>query len=316
MAKRRRRTHRVALPPPPSPRTTPGLVSARRVVPAHIARPEYAITGEPNERTNRNVRTADEIARMRVAGQLAAEVLIAVGEAVRPGISTDELDRITHEETLARDGYPSPLNYRGFPKSVCTSLNDVICHGIPDSTKLVDGDIINIDVTVFHDGVHGDTNCTFLVGDVDPGSVALVHATYDATEAGIGAVRPGARINDIGRAIERSVDGTHYGIVREFIGHGIGPEFHTSLQIPHYYTASARMEIVENMTFTVEPMITVGPADLYMWDDDWTAVTVSGQRCAQFEHTLVVTADGCERLTVTADGRCAADQYIRTTVNG
>lgn len=246
---------------------------------------------------------------MRVAGRIAAEVLIEVGRAVAPGVTTDELDRIGHEACIARDAYPSPLNYRGFPKSLCTSVNEVICHGIPDSRKLVDGDIVNVDVTAFIDGVHGDTNATFVVGEVDEASRALIRATRAAMHAGIETVRPGSRINEIGRAIESSVKGGTYGVVREFIGHGIGDQFHTSLQIPHYYQASARTVLEEGMTFTIEPMITIGNPALYVWDDDWTAVTLSGQRCAQFEHTLLVTADGYELLTVPGDQPPAEEQF-------
>jgi methionyl aminopeptidase len=242
---------------------------------------------------------------MRVAGRLAAEVLLEVGAAVAPGITTDELDRICHEATIARDSYPSPLNYRGYPKSLCTSVNEVICHGIPDSRKLQNGDVVNLDVTVFHDGVHGDTNATFLVGEVDQASIALVLATRDALHAGISVVKPGVRVNEIGRAIEASVAGMGYGVIREFIGHGIGDQFHTSLQIPHYYDPRHRVVLEEGMTFTIEPMITIGSPALYVWDDDWTAVTVSGQRCAQFEHTLLVTADGVEMLTLPATGQAA-----------
>ena len=280
-----------------------------RTVPSRIALPDYAHTGRPSDRRSRAVRTPEEIPKMRLAGQLAAEVLIEVGEVIAPGVTTDELDRVGHEAAIARDSYPSPLNYRGFPKSLCTSVNEVVCHGIPDSRKLEEGDIVNIDVTVFHDGVHGDTNCTFLVGEVDPASRYLIEATYAATYAGIGAVRPGALVNHIGLAIERSVDQSRYGIVEEFIGHGIGDQFHTSLQIPHYYSRQATTKIEAGMTFTVEPMITIGPADVRIWDDDWTAVTESLQRTAQFEHTLLVTEDGAEILTVTAEGRCAADRY-------
>ena len=308
MAKRKRKS-RLTLSPPPSAPVRPGLLSPMRTVPSRIALPDYAHTGRPSDRRSRAVRTPEEIPKMRLAGQLAAEVLIEVGEAIAPGVTTDELDRVGHEAAIARDSYPSPLNYRGFPKSLCTSVNEVVCHGIPDSRKLEEGDIVNIDVTVFHDGVHGDTNCTFLVGEVDPASRYLVEATYAATYAGIGAVRPGALVNHIGLAIERSVDQSRYGIVVEFIGHGIGDQFHTSLQIPHYYSRQATTKIEAGMTFTVEPMITIGPADVRIWDDDWTAVTESFQRTAQFEHTLLVTEDGAEILTVTAEGRCAADRY-------
>ncbi len=285
------------------------MVSPRRTVPAGIARPEYALTGEPSSRASRAVRTPEEIEHMRIAGRIAAEVLIEVGTAVAAGVTTDELDRIGHDACIARGAYPSPLNYRGFPKSLCTSVNEVICHGIPDSRKLLEGDVVNVDVTAFIEGVHGDTNATFVVGEVDDASRDLVRITRQAMHAGIATVRPGSRINEIGRAIEAAVKGGNYGVVREFIGHGIGDQFHTSLQIPHYYQASARTVIEEGMTFTIEPMITIGSPALYVWDDDWTAVTLSGQRCAQFEHTLLVTSDGVEILTV-PDGSPPAEELF------
>jgi methionyl aminopeptidase len=285
------------------------MVSPRRTVPAGIARPEYALTGEPSSRASRAVRTPDEIEHMRIAGRVAAEVLIEVGSAVAAGVTTDELDRIGHDACIARGAYPSPLNYRGFPKSLCTSVNEVICHGIPDSRKLLEGDVVNVDVTAFIEGVHGDTNATFVVGEVDDASRDLIRITRQAMHAGIATVRPGSRINEIGRAIEAAVKGGNYGVVREFIGHGIGDQFHTSLQIPHYYQASARTVIEEGMTFTIEPMITIGNPALYVWDDDWTAVTLSGQRCAQFEHTLLVTSDGVEILTL-PDGTPPAEELF------
>jgi len=307
MAKRKRRT--ALLDPPPSPPVRPGMLSPRRTVPTGIARPEYAVTGQPSARVSRAVRTPDELERMRIAGRVGAEVLIEVGKAVEPGITTDELDRIGHEACIARGAYPSPLNYRGFPKSLCSSVNEVICHGIPDSRKLLDGDVVNIDVTAFIEGVHGDTNATFAVGEVDEVSLDLIRITRAAMHAGIATVKPGSRVNDIGRAIEATVKGTDYGVVREFIGHGIGDQFHTSLQIPHYFDPRARTVLEEGMTFTIEPMITVGSPALYVWDDDWTAVTLSGQRCAQFEHTMVVTADGVEILTV-PDGSPPAEELF------
>ena len=327
MTKRKRRGDRVTGSPRSSPATSqltlprpaavtprtgavkPGLVSLRRTVPDTIAKPPYAATGQPPTTRGPNVQTADVIARMRVAGTLAAEVLLEVGAAVAAGVTTDELDAITHDATLARDCYPSPLNYRGFPKSVCTSVNEVICHGIPDSRPLAVGDIVNVDVTVFHDGVHGDTNCTFLVGDVDPESRRLVLETRTAMYRGIEAVKPGGHVYDIGRAIEEHAMAHNLGVVREFIGHGIGEQFHGGLQILHYFDTRADTVLEVGMTFTIEPMITLGSPDLRIWDDDWTAVTRDGSRCAQFEHTLVVTERGVEILTVTADGRCAADQY-------
>ena len=305
-----RRKHRTALlDPPPSPPVRQGMLSPRRTVPASIARPEYALTGQPSTRAGRAVRTPDEIERMRVAGRIAAEVLIEVGKAVAPGVTTDELDRVGHEACIERGAYPSPLNYRGFPKSLCTSVNEVICHGIPDSRKLLDGDVVNVDVTAFIEGVHGDTNATFLVGDVDEASKDLIRATRQAMHAGIATVRPGSKVNDIGRAIEASVKGGTYGVVQEFIGHGIGDQFHTSLQIPHYYDPRHRTVIEEGMTFTIEPMITIGSPALYVWDDDWTAVTISGQRCAQFEHTLLVTSTGVEILTL-PDGTPPAEELF------
>jgi methionyl aminopeptidase len=309
VAKRKHRNPAAVLDAPPSPPVQPGLVSPRRPVPPSIPRPEYALTGWPSARASRAIRTPDEIERMRVAGRVAAEVLIEVGDAVAPGVTTDELDRIGHEACIARGAYPSPLNYKQFPKSLCTSVNEVICHGIPDSRKLREGDIVNVDVTAFIEGVHGDTNATFLVGDVDEDSKDLVRATRAAMHAGIDAVRPGARICDIGRAIEQSVRPHGYGIVREFIGHGIGDQFHTSLQIPHYYDPRQRTRLEPGMTFTIEPMITIGPPDLWVWDDDWTAVTVSGQRSAQFEHTVLVTDEGVEILTLPA-GEPPAEERI------
>ncbi len=304
MAKRKHRSATALLDPPPSPPIRPGMVSPRRPVPSAIARPDYAITGIPAARDSRAVRTPDEIERMRIACRVGAEVLVEVGKAVQPGITTDELDRIGHEAYIARGAYPSPLNYKGFPKSLCTSVNEIICHGIPDSRKLVEGDIVNVDVTAYIEGMHGDTNATFFVGDVDDASRQLVLETRAAMHAGISAVKPGNHVYDIGRAIEQNL-APGFGIVREFIGHGIGDQFHTSLQIPHYYDKRNRIEFEPGMTFTIEPMITIGPADLYVWNDDWTAATLSGQRTAQFEHTMVVTEDGVEVLTIPADGHPA-----------
>jgi methionyl aminopeptidase len=285
----------------------PGLVGLRRPVPASIGRPPYATTGQPPPTRGPATQTPEIIERMRVAGVLAAEVLLEVGAAVAVGVTTDELDAITHDATIRRDCYPSPLNYRGFPKSVCTSVNEVICHGIPDTSVLLDGDIINIDVTVFHDGVHGDTNATFLVGDVDEASRHLVRVTRLALLDGIAQVRPGHHVYDIGRAIEERAHGAGLGVVREFIGHGIGEQFHGGLQIPHFFDRRADTVLEPGMTFTIEPMITSGSPELEMWDDGWTAVTRDGSRCAQFEHTLVVTDDGVDVLTLTADGRTAVD---------
>jgi methionyl aminopeptidase len=248
------------------------------------------------------VKDADTIERMRRTGRAAAEILREVGAAVAPGVTTDELDARCHEACLARGGYPSPLNYGGFPKSVCTSVNEVICHGIPDDRPLRDGDIVNIDVTLFREGVHGDTNATFLVGSVDPASSLLVDTTRTCLARGIAAVVPGRPISDIGRAIEQSAAEQRLSVVRAFIGHGVGTEFHTSPEILHYYDPRASTVMRPGMTFTIEPMIAQGSWQHRMWDDDWTAVTVDGRRSAQFEHTIVVTESGAEILTLHPDG--------------
>jgi methionyl aminopeptidase len=278
-------------------RIQPGRVSPMRAVPPEIGRPDYASTGEPRRWAEPMVKSPDVIARMRVAGRVAAEVLAETGAAVRPGVTTDELDVICHEACLRKGAYPSPLNYHGYPKSLCTSVNEVICHGIPDDRALQDGEIVNLDVTVFLDGVHGDTNATYLVGDVDEASRTLVRATRECLDLGIAAVAPGRPISDIGRAIEAHAARHRFGVVRTFVGHGIGEQFHIEPTVPHYFTASAATVIEPGMTFTIEPMITMGTWREQLWDDGWTAVTTDGRRSAQFEHTLLVTTDGAEVLT-------------------
>jgi methionyl aminopeptidase len=274
----------------------PGRISPQRKVPPHIKRPEYVgkerpTTGEPD------VKTPETVDRMRVAGTIAAQALAEVGRHIRPGVTTDELDRIGHEFLIARDAYPSTLGYRGFPKSLCTSLNEVICHGIPDDTVLRDGDIINIDITAFVDGVHGDTDATFLVGEVDEESRLLVERTREAMMRGIRAVRPGRAINVIGRVIESYARRFGYGVVRDFTGHGIGTTFHSGLIIPHYDDPGAGRIMEPGMTFTIEPMLTLGTIAYDIWADGWTVVTRDRKRTAQFEHTLLVTEDGHEILT-------------------
>ena len=280
----------------------PGRQSPRRDVPAAIARPDYAADrhGRPKLRESGRPKTAEELVLMRRAGRAAAQVLAEAGAAVRPGITTDELDVIVHEACLTHGGYPSPLGYNGFPKSVCTSVNEVICHGIPDSSVLVDGDIVNLDVTIFLDGVHGDTNATFLVGDVDAESRRLVEVTRECLDRGIAAVRPAGTVRDIGRAIQAHAEQHGYGVVRAFVGHGIGRSFHSDPQVFHYDNPAARTPLVPGMTFTIEPMITMGGWEHEMWDDGWTAVTADRSRTAQFEHTVAVTADGVEILTLAA----------------
>jgi methionyl aminopeptidase len=275
----------------------PGRVSPMRKVPAHIARPEYVgkkrpKTGEPD------VKTPETIEKMRVAGRIAAQALEEVGRHVRPGVTTDELDVIGHEFLLEHDAYPSTLGYRGFPKSLCTSINEVICHGIPDDTVLSDGDIVNIDITAFIDGVHGDTDATFLCGDVDEESRLLVERTREATMRAIKAVAPGRALNVIGRVIESYAKRFGYGVVRDFTGHGIGTTFHSGLVVPHFDDPSATTMMQPGMTFTIEPMLTLGTHDYDMWDDGWTVVTKDRKRTAQFEHTILVTENGHEILTL------------------
>jgi methionyl aminopeptidase len=266
-------------------------------VPAHIQKPPYADTGHVERRSEPAVKSPDVIERMRKAGAIAAEVLRLAGEMVRPGITTDDIDAYVHQLCIERGVYPSPLNYQGYPKSVCTSVNEVICHGIPDSRVLQDGDIINLDVTCYVNGVHGDTNATFAVGTIDEESRHLIEVTRECMWRGINVVRPGVPLYEIGRAIESHAKSHKMGVVRAFIGHGIGEQFHTDIQILHYYEPRNGLLMRPGMTFTIEPMITLGSEKHRMWDDDWTAVTIDGKRTAQFEHTVLVTDDGVEVLT-------------------
>ncbi|MFI6983315.1 type I methionyl aminopeptidase [Embleya sp. NPDC050154] len=276
----------------------PGKATPIRSVPADIPRPEYVGKPAPTPYTGPEVQDAETIERMRVAGRIAAGAMEAAAAHIAPGVTTDELDRIAHEYVLDHHAYPSCLGYRGFPKTICTSINEVICHGIPDTTRLNDGDIVNIDVTVFIGGVHGDTDATYPVGDVDEESKLLVERTREALNRGIKAVRPGRQINVIGRVIESYAKRFGYGVVRDFTGHGINSSFHSGLIIPHYDDERATTVMEPGMTFTIEPMLTLGSYDYDMWDDGWTVVTKDRKRTAQFEHTLVVTDTGAEVLTV------------------
>ena len=276
----------------------PGQISGLRQVPSPIARPEYVGKRAPTPYEGSEVKDPEIIEAMRHAGRIAADALVEVGRHVRPGVTTDELDRVGHEFLCDQGAYPSTLGYRGFPKSLCSSLNEVICHGIPDSTVLVEGDICNIDITAFIGGVHGDTNATFLVGEVDEESALLVERTQEATRRGIAAVAPGRPLNVIGRVIESYARRFGYGVVRDFTGHGIGTSFHTGLVVPHYDDPRADVILEVGMTFTIEPMLTLGTHDYDIWADGWTVVTKDLRRTAQFEHTLVVTEDGAEILTL------------------
>jgi methionyl aminopeptidase len=276
---------------------TPGVISPMRQVPPTILRPEYVGKKAPTKATDSDIRDIETIEKMRIAGRIAAGALIEVGKHVKPGITTDELDQIGHEYVCDHGAYPSTLGYRGFPKSLCSSLNEVICHGIPDSTVVQDGDICNIDITAFIHGVHGDTNATFLAGEVDEESRLLVERTEESLTRAIAAVQPGRPINVIGRVIESYAKRFGYGVVRDFTGHGVGTTFHTGLIVPHYDTDEFDTIMEVGMTFTIEPMLTLGTHKWDMWKDNWTVVTKDRLRSAQFEHTLVVTENGAEILT-------------------
>ncbi len=277
---------------------TPQIVSPRREVPPSIERPEYVGRPGPAPHAGSDVQTADTIGRMRLASRIAAQALLAAAEVIAPGVTTDELDRAGHEFIVGQGAYPSTLGYRGYPKSLCTSVNEVICHGIPDARPLEDGDIVNIDVTAYIGGVHGDTNATFLVGDVDEQSRLLVERTKESLRRAIEAVRPGRQINVIGRVIEAYARRFGYGVVTDFTGHGISTTFHSGLVIPHYDNPQFDTVMVPGMTFTIEPMLTLGMTEWDLWDDGWTVVTRDRARSAQFEHTLVVTDTGAEILTL------------------
>jgi len=280
------------------PTVIAGVTSPRRQVPAGIIAPEYAETGTPRERKSScRKKNEDEIVRMRRAGSVAREVLDAVLAAVKPGITTDALDDIAHQISISLGAYPSPLNYMGFPKSLCTSVNEVVVHGIPDSRILQEGDIINCDVTVFVDGMHGDCSETVLVGEVSKEARRLVQVTWECLLKGIDVVHPGQQLNEIGRVIEDHASKYGYGVVRQFTGHGIGETFHMAPYIAHFYEPANKVVIEEGMTFTIEPMINGGSPNCTMWSDNWTAVTADLALSAQFEHTVLVTGNGSEILT-------------------
>jgi methionyl aminopeptidase len=277
----------------------PGVVSPRRPVPASIERPEYVDKPAPSRQHGPEVKDAETIEKMRIAGRIAARAMEAAAAVIAPGVTTDEVDRVGHEFLMDHGAYPSTLGYKGFPKSLCTSVNEVVCHGIPDSRPLEDGDIVNIDITAYIGGVHGDTDATYLCGDVDEESRLLVERTHEATMRGIKAAMPGRAVNVIGRVIESYARRFGYGVVRDFTGHGIGRSFHSGLIIPHYDAAPSYNTLIEpGMTFTIEPMLNLGTHEWEMWDDDWTVVTRDRRRSAQFEHTILITDSGNEILTL------------------
>ena len=277
----------------------PGNVSPLRAVPAHIPRPEYVGKKAPAAYSGNNIYSPEQIELIRESGRIAAQAVEAVAAAIVPGVTTEELDAIGHEFVISHDAYPSTLGYRGYPKSLCSSINEVICHGIPDDTVLRDGDLINIDITAFKNGMHGDLNATFIVGEASEEVTLLVSRTKEALARGIKAVAPGREVNVIGRTIESYAKRFGYGVVRDFTGHGVGEAFHSGLIIPHYDSAPAYDTVMEvGMVFTIEPMLTLGTHEWDMWADDWTITTKDKSLTAQFEHTLVVTERGAEILTL------------------
>lgn len=285
-------------------RISKGSVSPVRAVPASIPRPDYVGRKVAARWKGGDVHDADTIERIRLSARLAAQALAEVGKHVAPGVTTDELDRIGHEFLLDHGAYPSTLGYPGsggrppFPKSLCTSLNEVICHGIPDSTVIEDGDIVKVDITAFMNGVHGDNCGSFIAGEGSEATRRLVEVTHGAMMRGIKAAQPGREVNVIGRVIEKYAARHGYESVRDYTGHGVGPAFHTGLVIPHYDAAPFHDDVIEpGMVFTVEPMLAMGSQDNVEWDDGWTVVTTDGSWVAQFEHTIVITPEGPEILT-------------------
>jgi len=284
----------------------PGKVSPRRPVPTHIARPDYADTGVPTSeiagRNTTEVLGPKEIEAMRTVCKLAREILDIAGATAKVGVTTDEIDRVVHEATIARNAYPSPLNYREFPKSCCTSVNEIICHGIPDSRPLQDGDIVNVDISAYYGGFHADLNETFLIGNVDEKGQLLVKTTHEALNAAISIVKPGVMYREVGDVISRIVHKKGFSVVRAYVGHGVGRLFHCAPNVPHYARNKAVGVMKAGHVFTIEPMINEGGWEDITWPDDWTSSTADGKRSAQFEHTLLVTETGCEVLTARTKG--------------
>ena len=277
---------------------TPYPTTPMRQVPRTIARPEYVGRRGPKPYTGSPVQSQDVIERMRIAGRIASRAMHEAAKAIAPGVTTDALDAIAHEYLLDHGAYPSALGYRGFPKSICTSVNEVICHGIPDLRPLEDGDLVKIDCTAFKDGVHGDNCATFYCGEVDEESRLLTERTQEALNRAIKAVRPGRPLSVIGRVIESYAKRFGYGVVRDYTGHGVHTTFHSGLVVLHYDEPRLDTVMEVGMTFTIEPMLTLGSQDNEVWDDAWTVTTLDKSRCAQFEHSLAVTPTGADILTL------------------
>ncbi|ODQ64884.1 methionine aminopeptidase [Nadsonia fulvescens var. elongata DSM 6958] len=281
-------------------------LTPRAEVDASVGLPDYARDGQPRseqklDRTNKiEILTKDEIEIMKNVSMLGREVLDAGAAAVKPGITTEEIDAIVHKACMDRGAYPSPLNYYNFPKSVCTSVNEVICHGIPDKRPLVDGDIVNLDISIYKDGYHSDLNETYYVGDkakCNPDLVRLVETTRECLDLAIKTVKPGLLFRQLGDTIEKHAKANNCAVVRTYCGHGINSNFHCAPNVPHYARNKAVGIAKAGMTFTIEPMLTLGSYKDKMWPDNWTAVTVDGSASAQFEHLLLVTETGCEVIT-------------------
>lgn len=285
-------------------------LTPKRSVPEHIKKPDYAQNGRPvseikNDRTGKiTVLSEDEIEKIRKVGLISRKVLDKVAGCIKPGVTTDYLDEVLHAECLAYDAYPSPLNYYNFPKSFCTSVNEIICHGIPDQYQLQDGDIINLDVTIYLDGFHSDLNETYYVGDkakADPDTVRLVETTRECLDLAIQAVKPGLLFRNLGTIIEEHATKNSCSVVRTYCGHGINTLFHCQPNIPHYARNKAIGVAKPGMVFTIEPMLCLGTHKDATWPDGWTAATQDGRKSAQFEHMLLVTEDGCEVLSARLD---------------
>lgn len=280
-----------------------------RKVPSHIPRPDYAQDGIPrSENAQRgqhkvDVLSAEDQKAMRKVCGMAREILDLAVQAAKPGVTTDEIDRVVHAATIERDAYPSPLNYNNFPKSVCTSVNEVICHGIPDGYELQDGDILNIDVTAYYDGFHGDLNETIFIGTPAENAKKIVQVSYECLMKAIEVVQPGTLYRDIGNVIQRHATASKAGVVRSYCGHGIHRLFHTAPNIPHYAKNKTPGVMKAGHCFTIEPMITEGSYYDDTWPDNWTAVTADGKLTAQFEHTMLVTEKGVDILTNWKDGK-------------